>query len=86
MLKPPPTYGAREMLTMHQIWDIEMIALRGKAVASVLNTSNALVECPRGDIELSVYALECYFNEVLKIIETINTVATTPEAQAGATH
>ncbi len=62
------------MLTMHQIWDIEMIAMRGKAMAGVLNLSNALSECPRGDIELSVYALECYFNEVLKIIESANTI------------
>ena len=68
------------MLTMNQIWDIEMIAMRGKAMASVLNTSNALVECPRGDIELSLYALECYFTEVLKIIETINSAVQVPEA------
>ena len=74
-----------EMLTMNQIWDIEIIAMRGKAVASVLNTSNALVECPRGDIEMSLYALECYFNEVLKIIETLNTT-TAPVATAGAAH
>ncbi len=73
------------MLTMNEIWDIEMIALRGKAMASVLNTSNALVECPRGDIELSVYALECYFNEVLKIIESINGAMPALEATAGAT-
>ena len=74
------------MLTMNQIWDIEIIAMRGKAVASVLNTSNALVECPRGDIEMSLYALECYFNEVLKIIETLNTTTTAPVATAGSAH
>jgi len=66
------------MLTMNQIWDIEIIA-------SVLNASNALVECPRGDVELSLYALECYFYEVLKIIETLNTT-TAPVATAGAAH
>jgi len=74
------------MLTMHQIWDIEMIAMRGKAMASVLNLSNALSECPRGDIELSLYALECYFTEVLKIIETLNTAPSSPAVQAGAPH
>ncbi len=61
------------MLTNEQAGEIEMIAMRGKAIASLLGLTNSLEECTNGDIGLAVYALECYFSEILKTLEPVDT-------------
>jgi hypothetical protein len=61
------------MLTVDQVREIEMVAMKGKAVASLLGLSSSLEECTTEDIGLSVYALECYFVEILNTLEGENT-------------
>ena len=61
------------MLTNEQAGDIEMLAMRGKAIASLLGLTSSLEECTTEDIGLAVYALECYFSEILKTLELVHT-------------
>ena len=57
------------MLSVDQVQKIEMTATKGKAVASLLGLSSSLEECTAEDVSLSVYALECYFLEILHTLE-----------------
>ena len=61
------------MLTIEQAGEIEMIAMRGKAIANLLGLTSSLEECTTADIGLAVYALECYFSEILRTLEPVNT-------------
>ena len=62
------------MLTVDQVREIEMVAIKGKAVASLLGLSSCLEECTSEDVSLSVYALECYFVRILHTLEGENTL------------
>ena len=57
------------MLTVDQVREIEMSAIKGRAVASLLGLSSSLDECTAEDVSLSVYALECYFVRILNTLE-----------------
>ncbi len=61
------------MLTIELAGDIETIAMRGNAIASLLGLTSSLEECTNEDIGLAVYALECYFSEILKTLESVET-------------
>lgn len=61
------------MLNVDQVREIEMAAIKGKAVASLLGLSSSLEECTAEDVSLSVYALECYFVRILHTLEGENT-------------
>ena len=61
------------MLSVDQVREIEMAAIKGKAVASLLGLSSSLDECTAEDVSLSVYALECYFVRILNTLEGENT-------------
>ena len=65
-------------LTIQQIHDIELTAMKGKAVASLLGLSSSLDECTAEDVSLSVYALECYF---VRILHTLEAVVTDPKGR-----
>ncbi len=60
------------MLTVDQVQKIEMAAIKGKAVASLLVLSSSLEECTAEDVSLSVYALECYFVRILHTLVAEN--------------
>lgn len=56
------------MLAGKQIDDIEMLASKGQAIASVLGSSPS-VEFEGSSpekVNLCIYALECYFGEILE--------------------
>ena len=61
------------MLTVDQVREIEMAAIKGRAVASLLGLTSSLDECTAEDVSLSVYALECYFVRILHTLEGENT-------------
>ena len=61
------------MLSVDQVQKIEMVAIKGRAVASLLGLSSSLEECTTEDISLSVYALECYFVRILHTLGGENT-------------
>ena len=61
------------MLSVDQVREIEMAAIKGKAVASLLGLSSSLDECTAEDVSLSVYALECYFVRILHTLGGENT-------------
>ena len=61
------------MLTIEQAREIEMLAMRGRAVASLLGTAADCVDSTRDDISMSAYALECYFADILKMLEPVET-------------
>ena len=65
------------MLTIEQAREIEMLAMRGKAVASLLGTAADCVDSTRDDISMSAYALECYFADILKMLEPVQTAPAT---------
>ena len=67
------------MLTIEQAREIEMLAMRGRAVASLLGTAADCVDSTRDDISMSAYALECYFADILKQLEA---ASTGPEANS----
>lgn len=67
------------MLTVDQVQKIEMEAIKGKAVASLLGLSSSLEECTAEDVSLSVYALECYFVRILHTLEGVCLYKTLPE-------
>jgi len=67
------------MLTVDQVQKIEMAAIKGKAVASLLGLSSSLEECTAEDVSLSVYALECYFVRILNTLEGVCLYKTLPE-------
>ena len=56
------------MLSVDQVQKIEMAAIKGRAVASLLGLSSSLEECTAEDIGWSLYALECYFLEILNTL------------------
>jgi hypothetical protein len=58
-------------ITIAQRDTIEIIALKGKAVASLLGTACPLDECSTEDIQLALYALEQYFSEILSALEAL---------------
>lgn len=57
------------MLSVDQVREIKMAAIKGRAVASLLGLSSSLEECTAEDVGLSVYALECYFVRILHALE-----------------
>lgn len=59
------------MLTIEQTREIEMLAMRGRAVASLLGTAADCQDSTRDDISMSAYALECYFADILKTLEPV---------------
>ena len=61
------------MLSIEQVRDIEMTAMKGRAVASLLGQTSSLEECTTEETGLAVYALECYFSEILQSLEPVNT-------------
>lgn len=63
------------MLTTEQAREIEFLAMRGKAVASLLGTVAGSEEATTEDISMSAYALECYFTDILKMLEPVETTA-----------
>ena len=67
------------MLTADQVREIEMVAMKGRAVASLLGLSSSLEECTAEDVGLSVYALECYFVRILNTLEGVCLSKTLPE-------
>jgi len=56
------------MLSVDQVQKIEMAAITGKAIASLLGLSSSLEECTAEDMGWSLYALECYFLEILNTL------------------
>lgn len=60
-------------MTISQRDTIEITALKGKAVASLLSTACPLEECSTEDIQLALYALEQYFSEILEALEATPT-------------
>lgn len=72
------------MLTGNQLDDIEMLALRGQAVASVVGSSpNVEFEGSSPEkVNLCIYALECYFGEILEKLAQVRAELSKPkEAQ-----
>lgn len=63
------------MLTIKQTREIEMLAMRGRAVASLLGTAADCEDSTRDDISMSAYALECYFADILKQLDPVPTVS-----------
>ncbi len=61
------------MLTIDQAREIEFLAMRGQAVASLLGTVASSEEATPEDISMSAYALECYFADILKQLEPVET-------------
>lgn len=60
------------MLTTDQVWDIEMLAAKGKAIASLLGTAAGSEDCSLEEVNLTAYVLECYFRDILKALEPVN--------------
>ena len=67
------------MLSVDQVQKIEIAAIKGKAVASLLGLSSSLEECTAEDVSLSVYALECYF---VRILHTLEARVTDPKGRS----
>lgn len=61
------------MLLIAQVRDIEFVAVEGRAAASLLGQSCSLEECSTEKTGLVVYALECYFSEILQSLGPVNT-------------
>ena len=56
-------------LTTSQSHTIEITALQGKAIASLLGVSSGAEDCSAEDVTHAAYALECLFQEILKALE-----------------
>lgn len=50
--------------------EIEMIAIKGAAIASLLGTGTALDEAEPRDVQAAFYALEGYFRDILEVLDT----------------
>lgn len=61
------------MLNIEQVRDIEFLAKKGKAVASLLAMASGTEECTQEDINMSAYILEQYFAKILKTLEPVPT-------------
>lgn len=59
------------MLKRDQAKEIQWLAMKGKAVASLMGTVAVSSECEPEDISMSAYALECYFADILKELERV---------------
>ena len=57
-------------LTTSQSHTIEITALQGKAIASLLSLSSGADDCSAEDITHAAYALECLFNDILAALES----------------
>ncbi len=61
------------MLTIDQAREIEFFGMRERAVASLLGMVAGSEEATPEDISMSAYALECYFADILKQLERVET-------------
>jgi hypothetical protein len=60
------------MLLGEQVREIEMLAVRGLTVSSLLRLTCTLQECSTRDIESAACALESYFEEILRTLKCVN--------------
>ena len=56
-------------LTTAQVHTIEITALKGKAIASLLGVSSGSEACTAEDIAMTAYSLESLFKEILEALE-----------------
>jgi O-succinylbenzoate synthase len=58
------------MTITHQQRDtIEITAMKGKAIASLLGTTSPLDDASREDLQTAFYALQCFFEEIIEALE-----------------